>query len=263
MANYAIGDVQGCFDQLQQLLKKINFTAKNDTLIFLGDVVNRGPQSLEVLRFIYNHQDSMQMVLGNHDFHLLSCAFSVNTMNKKDTFIDILQAPDKKQLIEFLLTQKIVIKQNKNLFVHAGIPPIWGVQKTIQQAEKISYYLQNDTVNFIKKMYANQPDLWRKDLNEIDELIYSVNSFMRMRFCTQNGKLEFNHKDNYTEKFGDYDAWFMHKNKLEKYNIYFGHWSRLKNTNTPKKFPLDTGCIWGGTLSAINLENNKITSIPC
>ncbi len=265
MSDYLIGDVQGCFDSLQNLLKKIKFSADKDQLFFLGDVVNRGDKSLTTLRFIKNLDSNARMILGNHDFHLLACALTPIKQNPKDTFTDILNADDRDDLIEFLLQQPLAITHKDAILVHAGIPPNWDQDITLKQSSLVQKHLQGDRVgSFLLNMYDNKPNKYQDNLSELDACRYTINALMRMRFCKSDGELEFDHKVNYDQAPKGYKAWFLHPSrKLKNTDIFFGHWSDLANVKQAHIYPMDQGCIWGGSLSAIRLEDRKIFSVNC
>ena len=260
--DYAIGDVQGCFNSLNALLKKINFNIDRDRLFFLGDVVNRGPHSLETLRFIYSHKDNVDMVLGNHDFHLLVCALTERSPNKKDTFQDILESNDKNTLLEYLLHRPLVIEYEDVLMVHAGVPPNWSQSDVVNNAALVHSHLQNDNPSeFLSQMYGNSPRTWSEALTIEEKCRYTINALMRMRFCKEDGLLEFEHKLNVDKNPAGYKAWFLHKNRVMKeQKIFFGHWSSLKNVDIKNIYPLDHGCFWGGQLTAYNLTNQNYIS---
>ena len=260
--DYAIGDVQGCFNSLQALLKKINFNIDRDRLYFLGDVVNRGTHSLETLRFIYSNKDNANMVLGNHDFHLLVCALTDRHPNKKDTFHDILEANDKNTLLDYLIERPLVIEYKDSLMVHAGVPPNWSQSDVINNTALVHSQLRSENIiEFLSQMYGNLPRTWSETLTIEEKCRYTINALMRMRFCKEDGELEFEHKLNIDKNPTGYKAWFLHKNRLMKeQKIFFGHWSSLKNVNTNNIYPLDHGCIWGGQLTAYNLTNNTYIS---
>ena len=260
--DYAIGDVQGCFKSLTALLNKINFSIDRDRLYFLGDVVNRGSNSLETLRFIESNQDNMDMVLGNHDFHLLVCALTERMPNKNDTFLDILTAPDKTTLLDYLLSRRLVIEHKDALFVHAGVPPQWGKSDVIQNAEIVHKNLQsNNASEFLSKMYGNYPNKWSNNLSNEEASRYTINALMRMRFCKEDGELEFEHKLNLDQNPKNFAAWFLHSNRLmADEEIFFGHWSSLKNVSTKNIYPLDHGCVWGDRLTAYDLTNHNYIS---
>ena len=255
--DYVIGDVQGCYDTLQKLLVKINFSEDRDRLFFLGDVVNRGKKSLETLRYITSHKDNANMVLGNHDFHLLMCAFTSRKPNPKDTFLDIIEAPDKNALIDYLLSRPLIIECQGFLLVHAGIPPQWGKNESFVHAELVQRQLQGDSVElFLPKMYSNEPTNWSKNLDIEQKSRYTINALMRMRFCKSNGELEFTHKMNADKAPKGYKAWFLHENRmLKNEEIVFGHWSTLRDISIKNIYPLDRGCFWGDYLSAIRLND--------
>ncbi len=265
MADYLIGDIQGCYNSLQSLLKKIKFSLDKDQLFFLGDVINRGSQSLETLRFIKQNTDNTSMVLGNHDFHLLACVFGGVNPNKKDTFTDIINAKDSSELLDFLIQQPLFINHNNALMVHAGIPPNWNLKMVTSQAQKVQKQLQASNMSgFLAQMYHNYPHTWHQDLNEIERCRYTINALMRMRFCQADGTLEFDHKMNIDQAPNDYKAWFEHENRaLKNSDIFFGHWSTLDNINQANIYPMDHGCVWGGNLSAIRLSDKQIFSVSC
>ena len=260
--DYAIGDVQGCFKTLQALLKKIQFKLDSDRLFFLGDVVNRGSNSLEVIRLIYSHRDNMKMVLGNHDFHLLVCALTERNPNKKDTFDDILRASDKSNLLDYLLQRPLAIEHDNALLVHAGVPPQWNINDVLKNSQLVEKNLQSrEAPIFLSKMYGNSPHNWHENFSNEEKSRYTINALMRMRFCKENGELEFDHKLNIDKNPKGFKAWFLHpKREMNNQKIYFGHWSTLEDVQTEYIFPLDNGCIWGGRLSAYNLTKNEIIS---
>jgi bis(5'-nucleosyl)-tetraphosphatase (symmetrical) len=265
MADYLIGDIQGCYDSLQDLLKKINFSLDKDKLFFLGDVVNRGDKSLATLRFIQQNTSNISMVLGNHDFHLLACIFGDIKPTKKDTFIDIINAPDATELAEFLLQQPLLIKHKNALMVHAGIPPNWDLTTLTIQAEQAQTQLKSNNVgSFLTNMYSNYPYTWDTNLNKMDKCRYTINALMRMRFCKADGTLEFKHNMGINQTPKGYKAWFEHKDRaLKNSDIFFGHWSTLQNINQAHIYPMDNGCVWGGSLSAIRLADKQVFSVSC
>ena len=260
--DYAIGDVQGCFKTLVALLTKIKFNPDKDRIYFLGDVVNRGSNSLDVLRLIYSNRDNMKMVLGNHDFHLLVCALTERNPNKKDTFQDILEAPDKVVMLDYLLQRPLAIDYKNALLVHAGAPPKWGMTDVLENSKLVEKNLQSENASiFLSKMYGDSPYIWDEEHSNEEKSRYAINALMRMRFCKENGELEFNHKLNTDKNPKGYRAWFLHsKREMENHKIFFGHWSTLQNVNKENIYPMDHGCIWGGSLSAYNLTKNEITS---
>lgn len=265
MSSYLIGDIQGCFNSLKALLKKTQFSTDKDRLFFLGDVVNRGDKSLETLRFIKNLGENAKMLLGNHDFHLLACVLSNKTPSNKDTFIDIINAKDCSELIDFLRQQPLVIEHQNALLVHAGIPPIWNKTTLLTQTAIVGKHLQgNQSGDFINAMYGDHPHTWADNLNEMDGCRYTINACMRMRFCQADGRLEFEHKMSADTAPKDFKAWFLHENRLLKdTDIFFGHWSTLSAITQPHIYPMDKGCAWGGALSMIRFEDRQMFSINC
>lgn len=267
--HYAIGDIQGDLISLKKLLNHLKFNSNSDTLLFLGDVVNRGEQSLETLLFIKklvdNHQ--AQMVLGNHDYHLLVCGYTDKKPNKKDTLDTILNHSKKAELLNFLRHQPVLIEWGDYLLSHAGIPPNWDKKIAKQQARLIEAQLQQpikSLAEFLSNSYQNIAQFSDKNTS-FENICYGINALMRMRFCTAYGQLEFAHKGNQNNPPKAYKAWFEHPSKISE-NIVFGHWSSLQAINQkqhPNIHPLDTGCIWGGKLSALCLENKEIFTVDC
>lgn len=267
---YAIGDIQGNLTALKQLLLKINFNPQQDYLYFLGDIVNRGSQSLQSLIFIKElyEKKCANTVLGNHDFFLLLCAYGHKKPQKKDSITEILNYPNKWALLDFLRSRPLLIEYQNNILIHAGIPPQW-VLKTlksqikpitnvlVQSPKKLSHYLQ---------VLNHDQQTWQPNLPAIKQQAYTINATMRMRFCKADGVLDFTHKNNPSFAPSGYQAWFLYPSKIKE-NIIFGHWSsllpRVQYHYPSNIYPIDTGCIWGGKLSAICLKSKKITCIDC
>lgn len=268
MATYAIGDIQGCDAALQKLLMHIHFDSANDILWFTGDLVNRGPDSLQVLRFIKNLGDKHITVLGNHDLHLLAVAYGVRTKHRQDTLDDILNAKDRDELIQWLRFRPIIHVDSSLPFVmvHAGLAPQWSLQKACSLAREIEMALRSDTVDvFLKNMYGNKPDQWNDQLIGLDRMRCIVNYFTRMRFCYHDGRYDLTYKGNIADKPQELIPWFDVANRANaNKKIIFGHWAALAGiTQTPNVYPLDTGCIWGRALTALRLEDKKIFSVSC
>ena len=259
--DYAIGDVQGCFKTLSALLKKIKFNLDKDQLYFLGDVVNRGNNSLHTLEFISSNKDNIQMVLGNHDFYLLLCALTNKKLNKFDTFDDILNSKNKNILIDYLIQRPLAIDYHESILVHAGVPPQWSKSNVFENAGIVQKYLYQENLgSFLLSMFQDNPKKWSANLSNEEKSRYTINALMRMRFCNEHGELEFQHK-NFNQPPPMYLPWFMHDNRqIKNEKIFFGHWSSLPNMNIKNIFPLDHGCIWKGKLSAYNLTNQVIIS---
>lgn len=267
MSEYAIGDIQGCFDALRRLLDHINFDEHNDRLWFVGDLVNRGPDSLAVLRFIKALPLAPRITLGNHDLHLLSQIFCNDTWhNSDDTLQEIIAAPDA-QLIGHWLRRQSVIHYDKQLNVvmcHAGINPMWDLSQAIACAQELESALSgSDYINFLSHMYGNQPDHWACDLPLQLRLRVICNYFTRMRFCNAHGHLQLSYKGNIDQAPADYYPWFRVPNRHEiPADIIFGHWAALQGScSHPRIHAIDTGCLWGGALTALRLEDKKRFSV--
>lgn len=268
MATYAIGDVQGCFDELQDLLKKIQFNSENDTLWFAGDLINRGPQSLEVLRFIYNLGKPHQIVLGNHDLHLLAAWVHGQSISPKDTLQPILHAADGEALCHWLRHQPLLVENEKLNFImiHAGVLPQWDIHQTRQYAREIEQILQsNDYANFLTHMYSNADNQWNNNLTGLERLRTLVNVFTRIRFCDENGVMALTEKGALGSQSHGLIPWFScEKRKTRDQRILFGHWAALegKILGDHNVFSLDTGCVWGRSLRAMRLDDLKIFEVP-
>ena len=259
MATYAIGDIQGCFKQLQGLLAKIHFDPVQDNLWLVGDLVNRGPQSLETLRVLKSLGDRAKIVLGNHDLHLLAVHYGVRECYPDDTISDILNAPDREELIEWLRQQPLVYYSAPYVMVHAGFCPSWTLSEALTLGQEVSDQLKGpEIVAFLKEMYGNEPDSWSPDLHGLTRLRVITNYLTRMRFCSEAGRLSISKKTAPLDcPESDY-PWFKVPNRQIQTPIIFGHWSALQGeTQTENVFALDTGVVWGGPLTAMNLETQR------
>nr|AIA18993.1 bis(5'-nucleosyl)-tetraphosphatase (symmetrical) [uncultured bacterium] len=268
MATYAIGDVQGCFIALCQLLKQINFDPQQDHLWFTGDLVNRGPDSLSVLRFVKSLGTGHYTVLGNHDLHLLAVAYGVRSSNQEDTFHDVLQANDRDELIEWLMHRPLLVHDAETQYVmtHAGLAPMWSVTEAIQLAKEVEYALQGaQRDDFLSHLYGNEPSLWHPDLIGYERLRCITNYLTRMRFCDENGRLQLNYKGDIEHKPPHHIPWFEVNHRANTdINIIFGHWAALNGkTRIPRLYPLDTGCVWGRCLTAMRLSDRQYFSMDC
>jgi bis(5'-nucleosyl)-tetraphosphatase (symmetrical) len=262
MATYAIGDVQGCFDELQQLLEKIGFEKRKDRLWFVGDLVNRGPKSVEVLRYVRALGDRAVTVLGNHDLHLVTQQEGFERRRKDDTFDDVLNARDAKELVAWMRTRPMMHVEEGYAMVHAGLLPQWTVEKASQLAREVEVALAaRDYRNFLANMYGSAPDEWSESLTGWDRLRVVVNAMTRMRFCTRGGKMDFKAKGKKAP--AGYLAWYETRPETEKETILFGHWSALGLRLDERLAALDTGCVWGGALTALRLEDRSLHQIPC
>lgn len=255
--DYAIGDIQGCYQSLLKLLDKINFDDAKDTLWLVGDLVNRGPQSLEVLQLLKTLKTPAKIVLGNHDLHLLAVFFGEKKYRKKkDTFKDVLKSSQADEICHWLLSQKIALHcPEKNVVMaHAGIWPHWNIDDVIKRSEEVEREMQKDPKHFFANMYGNSPDYFSEDLSLEERLRFSVNAFTRMRYCFPDGRLELKHKG--ANPVGDLVRWFKTPKRKElSAKILFGHWASLNGkVSVPNIYGLDTGCIWGGDLTALCLQ---------
>ena len=262
MTDYVVGDIQGCLDQLLKLLEKVDFDATTDRLIATGDLVNRGPQSLETLRFCKGLGESFLTVLGNHDLHLLAVAHGVRKPTNKDTLNDILQADDRDELLSWLQRQPLLLSIDDYTIVHAGIPPNWTIATAQTMAAEVENVLKSDLAeSYFNAMYGNQPDSWNNALAGTDRWRLITNYLTRMRYCTASGQLDLAAKTapqhQPPELPAEYAAWFSHRSRQTKDNkIIFGHWAALEGKNIGANlFPLDTGCVWGGALRLMNLSS--------
>lgn len=262
MATYCVGDIQGCLDPLYRLLQQVNFEPGRDRLLVAGDLVNRGPDSLATLRFIHSLKDSAQIVLGNHDLHLLACWHGQRDPTRKDTFEDVLAAPDAEKLMLWLQQQPLmhIEEEHKAVLVHAGIPPIWSVETAQSLAREVEACLRDERANdFFASMYGNTPKGWSKKLTGPERWRVITNYFTRMRFCDKNGNLDLSAKEGPGSAPKGHSPWFSFKNSgIKGYTIYFGHWAALMGKTKSRHFiGLDTGCVWGGQLSMVRLEDKE------
>ncbi|MEY3808404.1 MAG: hypothetical protein RI893_1380 [Pseudomonadota bacterium] len=266
MAIYAIGDIQGCFDELLRLLDTISFNEHTDQLWFAGDLVNRGPKSLETLRFVKSLGDSAITVLGNHDLHLLAASCAPKIANKKDSLLPILEAPDRDELIHWLRHRPLFHFNDDFCLVHAGLPPQWDLKKTKKMALLAEQALKAlDYQEFLKQMYGNKPNIWSSDLKGVEKLRFIINCLTRMRYCDINGRLDFVQSGPLGSQPKNLVPWFLApKRKSANMRIIFGHWSSLGYYEGPNCYAIDTGCLWGGQLTALKLgEPVQRFSIEC
>lgn len=260
MAHYAIGDIQGCFDEFQTLLSKIDFQFGKDTLWLCGDIINRGPKSLETLRFIMKHEDCIQMVLGNHDLHLLAIAYGNGRLKKLDTIQDILNATDNKIMFEWLRHQPLMLQEKQYLLVHAGLLPQWTAKQALNLAAEVENILSGTHYReFFLNMYGNKPARFYDDLRGMDRMRLIVNVMTRIRAITYDNKLNFDFKSTLNELPNDLIPWFQAAQRQHTdYTIIFGHWSALGLYMKDNVLGLDTGALWGGALTAINLHTHEV-----
>lgn len=270
MAIFAIGDIQGCHDELKRLLERLRFNSAEDTLWFTGDLVNRGPKSLETLRFVKRLGEHAHCVLGNHDLHLLAVAAGVGHHKSADTLDDLLVAPDRDELIDWL-RQRPLLHHDPALgytLIHAGLPPQWDLAMATACARELETALRAPGYGeFLGKMYGDRPDCWSPSLTGSDRLRFIVNCFTRLRFCTAEGVLDLNSKGPPGTQPAGYMPWFeVPDRNSADLHILFGHWSSLGMVRDHNVYPLDTGCIWGGRLSALRLDGDDSgdwSSVDC
>lgn len=263
MAHYAIGDIQGCYDELTALLKKIDFNHGTDTLWLTGDIVNRGPKSLESLQFAMQHPDSVRIILGNHDFHLLAVGYGHGTTKRSDTIAPILNHPDSRKMLDWLRHQPLMIRNEKHVMVHAGILPQWSVGQAEELAREAEAELQGRKYGkFFAKMYGNTPAAWDDGLSGYSRLRFIVNVFSRMRALTYRNELDFEFKSTLDKMPIYLRPWFRVPGRQNlSHKIVFGHWSSLGYLNTDGIISLDTGALWGGELTAIDLDTEAVTQV--
>jgi bis(5'-nucleosyl)-tetraphosphatase (symmetrical) len=260
MAVYAVGDLQGCLEPLQCLLEHVNFDPARDQLWLVGDLVNRGPQSLETLRFLYSMRNCVTCVLGNHDLHLLAASRNIERLKKGDTLRAILEAPDCDELLQWVRQQKLLHydAQRNVAMVHAGIPPQWSLKKALKYAAEVEAALHDDGLYqpFLEGMYGNEPNKWESELHGVTRLRVITNYFTRMRFCTSDGKLDLKGKEGIDTALPGYAPWFKHKErKTRDVKIIFGHWAALEGRcDEPDVYALDTGCVWGSAMTMFNVD---------
>ena len=272
MAHYLIGDIQGCDGALQRLLDTVCFSPSRDTLYLLGDLVNRGPDSAGVLRRLVAYGDSARCLLGNHDLHLLALAYGARAPHRLDTLDEVLHAPDRAALLDWLRQQKLALCESHAgediLMVHAGVLPGWDAPKTIALANEVHAVLQSPALpEFLHRMYSDQPTRWDEHLQGEARLRVIVNALTRLRFCTPEGEMEFTTKEGAAGAPQGYLPWFEVPGRLTaNITVAFGHWSTLGWLHRGDVLALDTGCVWGGHLSAVRLVGpgqHELIQVQC
>jgi bis(5'-nucleosyl)-tetraphosphatase (symmetrical) len=266
MALYFVGDIQGCDAAFKRLMDKVNFSPSQDQLYVLGDMVNRGPGSLAVLRQLHAWQGAAFCLLGNHDIHLLSVLTGQQPSRSEDTFQDVLQASDKESLFDWLrhcpLAYSLTYNHHHYLLVHAGVLPAWDLHQALSLAREVEMQLQGSRPQvgvFLKEIYGNKPDTWHENLRGIDRFRVIINAFTRLRFCTAQGRMDFEHKTDIAPS-PDYQPWFEFADRRtaqENLTVVFGHWSSLSLVEHSGLLGLDTGCVWGRTLTAARLTHQS------
>lgn len=259
MALYLIGDVQGCDGALQRLLDKISFSPSRDTLCVLGDLVNRGPSSAAVLRRLMGYGPAARCLLGNHDLNLLAIAHGVRKPHRKDTLNGILEAPDRAAMLDWLQVQRMAMVETIDghsvLMVHAGVLPCWTLNKTMALAAEVEEVLRSPGLgDFLHEMYGDEPNAWSDSLQGTARLRVIVNALTRLRLCDAQGRMEFKFKEDASQAPAGYLPWFdVPGRQTAEHTVAFGHWSTLGWLGRSDVLALDTGCVWGGSLSALRL----------
>ncbi len=266
MSIYAIGDIQGCYDDLLRLLDTLQFSEQTDQLWFVGDLVNRGPKSLETLRFVKSLGESAITVLGNHDLHLLALPFHQNKIPKHKDLHAILKADDAEELLFWLRHRPLFYQYQNYGLLHAGLPPQWDLTTASQMARRAEAVLQSkDSVEFFQSMYGNQPDLWNDALQGHDLTRFIINCFTRMRYCDAQGRLDLIHTGPIDSQPNHLYPWFtLPQRQSQETTLIFGHWSTLGYYHGKNCYAIDSGCLWGGPLTAIKIEDSiEVIQIPC
>jgi bis(5'-nucleosyl)-tetraphosphatase (symmetrical) len=269
VTRYAVGDIQGCHDELRALVARIGFKADRDQLWFTGDLVNRGPKSLETLRYVRSLEHNAIVVLGNHDLHLLALAFGSRRKHKSsDTLDAIFAARDRDALLEWLLALPLVHFDAGygDLLVHAGLIPQWTAGEAVGLAREVESALATDARALFDDMYGDQPDKWSESLFGANRMRFAINAFTRLRICTREGRMDLKMKGGLSQVKTPWRPWFEHENRLTRdVRVIFGHWSALGLVRSNGVVGLDTGCVWGGSLTALDLDtpNAEPVSTSC
>ncbi len=268
MAVYLIGDVQGCDEALERLLRAIDFSASRDTLYLLGDLVNRGPDSVAVLRRLMALDGAAHCVLGNHDLHALAVATGLRAPGRLDTLQGLLQAPDRDTLLGWLRQQAMALQAHGVLMVHAGVLPQWSASDTLARAAELEGVLRGpDWLDFLRQMYGNEPARWDDGLQGLPRLRVIVNALTRLRFCAADGTMEFDTKEGADGAPPGFMPWFDVPGRRTAGDVVaFGHWSTLGWLDRPDVIALDSGCVWGGCLSALRLRahgQHELLQVRC
>ena len=264
MATYAVGDIQGCYLEFRSLLELIGFNPHRDRLWLVGDLVNRGPGSLDTLRYVRDLGEAAITVLGNHDFHLLRLAAGFGKAHRDDTLTSILEAPDREDLIDWLGRQKLAHREGKWLMIHAGLIPEWSADRTLELAHEVEHVLASDMRSeFLDRLYGDEPARWNDALIGFDRWRVIVNVLARLRFCAADGTMEFREKRGAAHAPAGYKAWFEHPHRQTADHIVVcGHWSTQQLMITPSVMMLDSGCLWGRALTAVRLEDRRVFQVP-
>lgn len=264
MARYAVGDVQGCFYSFEALLAQINFDPEQDVLWLVGDIINRGTGSMQMLRWCYEHQAQLRVVLGNHDLHAIAVAHGLKSAHRSDTLGEIFDHPQGQVWLDWLRYQPLMYQEDDFAMVHAGLLPTWTLQLAGELAHEVEKVLQSaDYLHFLREMYGNQPDHWQASLVGWDRLRLITNAFTRLRVCDADGKMDFAFKGELADVPDGYYPWFKVPGRVAYDKpVIFGHWSALGLYMQAGVLGLDTGCLWGRSLTAYCLETEQVTQVP-
>ncbi|MDR2243936.1 MAG: symmetrical bis(5'-nucleosyl)-tetraphosphatase [Burkholderiales bacterium] len=267
MSSYVVGDIQGCHSELCRLLDMIGFSPKHDRLWCVGDLVNRGPASANVLRELMALGDSAQSVLGNHDFHLLLIAAGFQKPGRRDHLDDVLSAKDRDAMLDWLRHRPLAIRFDNYLLVHAGVIPAWGADDVLRYAHEVETVLhsrdRNIVLHFLQHLYGNAPERWNNRLRGQGRLRTIVNICARLRFCAEDGTMNFSEKGSRDDPPPDMRPWFAFESRRTRnVTVLCGHWSMLGLSLMPNVLALDSGCLWGGMLTAVRLEDRRVFQVP-
>ncbi|MEY4752044.1 MAG: hypothetical protein RIQ60_4258 [Pseudomonadota bacterium] len=264
---YLIGDLQGCCDAFERLLADIGFSSSRDQIYLLGDLVNRGPASLDTLKRLLSLGDSARCLLGNHDLHLLAAAHGVRPLGRGDTIGQILNSPQRAAMLDWLRYQHLALNEHGWLMVHAGVLPQWDLAQTLALASDLQTVLRGPELPaFLREMYGNQPVQWNDSLRGYERLRVVVNALTRIRLCDAQGRMDFDVKESVTQAPPGLMAWFdAPGRRTAGHPVAFGHWSTLGLVNRPDLLALDSGCVWGGALTAARIDGGRrdLFSVPC
>ncbi len=264
---YLAGDVQGCDDALARLLAEIGFSPSRDRIVLLGDLVNRGPASLAVLQRVAALGNAAVSLLGNHDLHLLALAHGARALHKGDTFADVLDDAKAPHWIDWLRQQKLAHLEAGWLCVHAGVVPQWSTAQTLALAGEVQALLRGPALaGLLQQMYGNEPTRWNGDFKGAERTRFIINALTRLRFCTADGMLDFKTKEGAGAAPAGFMPWFEVPGRATAHQpIAFGHWSTLGLVNTPLLLATDTGCVWGGALTAVRVDGGRrdVVQVPC
>lgn len=265
MSTYVVGDIQACYDGLRELLAKVNFSPKYDHLYAVGDLIGRGPKPLQTLQFLYSLEDRFDCVLGNHDLHFLAVSQGIKSSKPKDNYETILEHPDSDKLIAWLRQKPLALIPEKGYFMsHAGLYPLWSEGKAMALAQEVQKALSSaDWHQLLAFMYGSEEIAWCDSLEGLPRLKFIIDAFTRMRFLNKWGALNFTAKSVVEDAPKGYMPWFTHPDLSNKSKVLFGHWSALRDHSATENIaPLDTGYLWGGRLTMINLGDDTLVSVP-